>query len=110
MKNKKVEKEEYLEDDGRTVVDMSGVEKLSMFGNRALLKKWEAIDENEKLSHEFREQTKNPSWMKQSISFGETKYHILGALKAGLLIWLVYALSFGGFLLALTMLFKYVLK
>lgn len=110
MKNKETESDNIFEDDGRTIVDMRGVEKLSLFGNRDRIKEWESIDQEERQSQENRDMRENPSWMKSEMSKEETKYHILGALKAALMIWLVYALSFGGFIWILTRIFKHILK
>jgi len=82
-------KREYADDDGRTIADMSGVERPSLWGVRPP-----------------EERTKPPAsppappeedrpWEDASMGPEERRMYVLGALKAGLLIALVFIVALG---------------
>lgn len=71
-------KKQYDDDDGRTIADMSQVTRPSLFGHVG-----ERKDEGEKKENEIK------------LSRGERFAAVMGAMKAGLLIALVYVIVFG---------------
>ena len=75
-----------FEDDGRTVADMSGIERQPMF-----LPKFKHLKKEEQ--NENANQSDKP-WEDNSFSKKERKSFIFGALGAGLLIGAVFALAF----------------
>ncbi|MCR5796246.1 MAG: hypothetical protein K6G61_12975 [Solobacterium sp.] len=81
-------------DDGRVIADMHGVQKRSILIPDAV---------KERFENDF---VKPSGSSDNSLSEDESKWYILGALKAGLLIWLVYAVCFGLFIFLLTFLFS----
>lgn len=77
-------KKSYEDDDGRTIVDMSQVERPSMFGFRADLLP-------EKRREQPQARKKSRPWEEEApISPKERRMYALGALKAALLIGLAY--------------------
>lgn len=78
------------EDDGRTIVDMSGVERPNLFSFRR-------PSEEPGLPEEQRRQNAE-SWEEQSVSREERRWLILGTIKASLLVGAAFA---GGILLAI---------
>ena len=84
------------EDDGRVVADMQGVEK------RHILIPDAAKD---RFANDFVKPS--GSRIDDGLTDEERKWYLLGALKAGLMIWLVYAVCFGLFIFLLTFLFSH---
>ena len=80
-------KRRYEDDDGRTVVDMSGVERPNLFTPR--IPSQEAKPERETLD----------------LSPGERRWAILGMLKAAFLIIIPYAVGLGGIILLMDLFF-----
>ena len=66
------------EDDGRTIVDMSGVERPNLFSFRP------RPDEPERPEEERR--ANNESWLRSEVSGEERRWLILGTIKAALLV------------------------
>ena len=66
------------EDDGRTIVDMSGVERPNPFGFRRLPKEPALPEEQRRANAD--------SWKEQSVSREERRWLILGTIKASLLV------------------------
>ncbi len=92
MKNRN---EEY-EDDGRTIVDMSSIERPNLFSFRST-----------EPSRNVPESPKNDCpWEDHSISKEERRWAIFGALKASLLIGLAYVVGLGIVILLLVLYFK----
>ncbi len=79
----------YDDDDGRTIVDMSGVERPSMFGH---------LPKSEKKNPVFsapEEKKPDRPWEDHSFSKSERRAAIRGALSAALLIGLAYIVGLG---------------
>ena len=79
----------YDDDDGRTRVDMSGVERPSMFGH---------LPRSERKNPVFsapEEKNPNRPWEDHSLSRSERRAAIRGALSAALLIGLAYIVGLG---------------
>lgn len=70
------------EDDGRTIADMSGVERPSLFGHIP------GIDDDR------RPAPRRPSDVQEDLTPEERKWAVLGALKAALSIGMVYLVGF----------------
>ncbi len=77
----------YNDDDGRTIVDMSGVERPSMFGHMPPKKENPVFSAPE-------EKPERP-WEESGYTRGERNAAIWGALKAGLLVALAYIVGLG---------------
>ena len=86
------------EDDGRVIADMGTVRKRNLFLPRSLSES----EKNEKPEYLFQRQKKNT--FDDGMTREESRWVMLGALKAAFLIWLVYAVVFGLFILLLTLL------
>ena len=85
-------KRRYEDDDGRTVVDMSGVERPNRFTPR--------IPSQEAKSRDWeRERRAKPERETLDLRPGERRWAILGMLKAALLIATPFAIGLGGILL-----------
>lgn len=76
---------EEQEDDGRTIVDMSGVERPNLFGFRPNADEPDLPEEQRRANAE--------SWMGQTVSREERRWVILGTIKASLLVGSVFALG-----------------
>ena len=78
----------YDDDDGRTIVDMSGVERPSMFGH---------MPQSGKKNPVFSAPEEKPErpWEQSGYSRSERRAAVRGALTAGLLIALAYILGLG---------------
>ena len=92
MKNRN---EEY-EDDGRTIVDMSAVERPNLFSFRS--------PEQAKMPSE--PQKNDRPWEDHSMNKEERRWAIFGALKASLLIGLAYVVGLGIAILLLVLYFN----
>ncbi len=77
----------YDDDDGRTIVDMSGVERPSMFGHLPQKKENRAFSAPE-------EKPERP-WENSGYNRSERRAAVFGALKAGLLVALAYIVGLG---------------
>lgn len=89
-------KRRYEDDDGRTIVDMSGVERPNLFTPR--------IPSQEAKSRETERRQQEAMASDRSretldLSPGERRWAILGVLKAAFLIAIPYALGLGGIIL-----------
>ncbi len=80
-------RKKYDDDDGRTIVDMSGVERPSMFGHMAPPKENPVFSKPE-------EKPERP-WEDSGYSRSERRAAVFGALKAGLLVALAYIVGLG---------------
>lgn len=95
---KKNQKNQYEEDDGRTVADMSDLQRSTFLGGwrpiggSAVPEKPERPDENQS--------SKRRPWEDDSLTKEERRMYVLGAMKATLLIGMVYVVG-GGLLIAL---------
>lgn len=78
----------YDDDDGRTIVDMSGVERPSMFGH---------LPSSEKKNPVFSAPEEKPErpWEENGYSKSERRAAVGGALSAALLIGLAYIVGLG---------------
>ncbi len=85
----------YDDDDGRTIADMSDVTGPSMFLPRKSGRKKPPIEQNESGDSE-------PEWEP-----GDRRLYIFGALRAALLIALVYAVGFALVIGLLLLIWKY---
>ena len=91
-------KQRYEDDDGRTVVDMSGVERPNLFTPR--------IPSQEAKSRDWeRERRAKPERETLDLSPGERRWAILGMLKAAFLIIIPYAVGLGGIILLMDLFF-----
>lgn len=81
-------KKTYDDDDGRTIVDMSGVERPSMFGHMP------ASGKKDPVFSAPEEKPERP-WEESGYSRSERRAAVRGALTAGLLIALAYILGLG---------------
>lgn len=89
-------KRRYEDDDGRTIVDMSGVERPNLFTPRI------PSQEAKSRETERRQQEAIASDRPREtldLSPGERRWAILGVLKAAFLIAIPYALGLGGIIL-----------
>lgn len=73
------------EDDGRTIVDMSGVERPNLFSFRRLPEEPSLPEEQRKANAR--------SWQGQSVSREERRWLILGTIKASLLVGAAYGVG-----------------
>ncbi len=87
--------EEY-EDDGRTIVDMSAVERPNLFSFRT--------PEQPKITSE--PQKNDRPWEDHSFNKEERRWAIFGALKASLLIGAAYVIGLGIVILLLVLYFN----
>ena len=95
MKNKR----EYDDDDGRTVVDMRGVERMPLFGS--------IIPPSRRELEAPSEKRKKPAWEDEFHLTGKEKFwYIMGTLKAALLIALAYIIGLGLIVGAMVLFFK----
>ena len=91
-------KRRYEDYDGRTVVDMSGVERPNLFTPR--------IPSQEAKSRDWeRERRAKPERETLDLSPGERRWAILGMLKAAFLIIIPYAVGLGGIILLMDLFF-----
>lgn len=91
-------KKEYDDDDGRTVVDMRGVEKMPLFGSLVPLSRRELERPEEKSSR---------PWETEFRLTGREKFwYIMGTLKAALLIASAYIFGLGLIILLMLMVFS----
>lgn len=90
---------EYDDDDGRTVVDMRGVERMPLFGS---------ITPPSRRELEALSKKKNkPAWEDEFRLTGKEKFwYIMGTLKAALLIALAYIVGLGLIIGAMILVFK----
>ncbi len=84
-------KKEKFEDDGRTVADMSGIERQPLILPR-LPKKKNAPDQNEN----------ETPWEDNGMNKGERRAFISGAMTAALLVGLVFAVAIGAVIFLIT--------
>ncbi len=84
-------KKEKFEDDGRTVADMSGIERQPLILPR-LPKKKNAQDQNEN----------ETPWEENGMNRGERRAFISGAMTAALLVGLVFAVAIGAVIFLIT--------
>ena len=77
----------YDDDDGRTIVDMSGVERPSMFGHM--------LPKKDNPVFSAPEEKSDRPWEDNGYSRSERRAAVFGALKAGLLIALAYIVGLG---------------
>lgn len=89
-------KKQYDEDDGRTIVDMSGVGDDSLFSLGKISRKDFQNPDDEKKS-------KNPYDYSPDITREERRWYILGALKAALLIGGAFIVGLGLLVFLLTL-------
>lgn len=85
---------EFEEDDNRTIADMSGVQRPRLFGGLIFPRAGAERRVPEVKEHEA--ETEKPE-----ILPGERKWYVLGAIKAALLIGVVYIGVLGGLILLL---------
>ena len=88
-------KQQYDDDDGRVIADMTDVRKRNLF-----------LPQNMSL----RKEQPHPAADRSNddpLSGDEGRWYLFGALRAALLIWLVYAAAFGLFIWLLTFLFRH---
>ncbi len=88
------------EDDGRVIADMGTVHKRSFLLPEAMTDR----SRNEKPEYLIPNQKQTAG---DDLTKEESRWYILGALKAGFLIWLAYAVGFGLFLLLITLLSRH---
>ena len=92
-------KRTYDDDDGRTIVDMSGVERPNMFGHlpRSEKNQFFAADVAKKNRAFSAPEPKKPDrpWEDHSMSRSERGAAVRGALSAALLIGLAYIVGLG---------------
>ena len=79
----------YDDDDGRTIVDMSGVERPSMFGHLP-----KSSGKNRAFSAPEEKKPERP-WEQSGYSRSERRAAVSGALSAALLIGLAYIVGLG---------------
>ena len=91
-------RQQYDDDDGRVIADMTDVRKRNLFLPQALSDR----RRNEKPVHPETERSNE-----DPLSGDEGRWYLFGALRAALLIWLVYAAAFGLFIWLLTLLFRH---
>lgn len=89
------------EDDGRVIADMGTVHKRNLLIPRSLSDR----EKNEKPEYLIPAQKQNSDY--DGLTREESRWYILGALKAAFLIWLAYAVGFGLFIFLLTLLFRH---
>jgi hypothetical protein len=90
-------KRTYEDDDGRTIVDMSGIGAPSLFVPKRAKKENRRHSEPEQLEPDR-------PWEDHSMSREERRWYVLGALKASLLIALAFIVGLG-LVIALMLLF-----
>lgn len=97
------EKEDNLIDDGRTIVDMTGVERPALFGRN-----YKAEKAKRRELEAPKEEAEVKPWEqdKDKMSKEDRMAVIKGALGASFLIWLCYAVVFGVVILVLFLIFK----
>ncbi|MCQ2555463.1 MAG: hypothetical protein MJ171_07410, partial [Clostridia bacterium] len=103
QKTMKKQKKEDFYDDGRTIVDMSGVGRKELFGRNRNM-----IDEDHNDISELPKR-ELPPWeeaTKRAQDRKETRQAVKGAILAGILIWAVYAVVFGLVILGMVLLSK----
>lgn len=88
---------EFEDDDGRTIVDMRGVEKMPLFGSLVPPSRRELEKPTEK---------KDPWKEEYRMSNGEKFWYILGSLKAALLIASAYIIGLGAIILLMILVFS----
>lgn len=93
-------------DDGRTIADMSGVERPSLLGSLAGERMRDAIKRSGHASREEHPRTDRP-WEDTGLSREERRWYLLGALKAALLIALVFIVGLGLFIALLLLLWNH---
>lgn len=79
----------YDDDDGRTIADMSGVERQAMFLPRVPRRDLLRPPQQERPAEEER------PWEETGLSREERRWYILGAMKAAMLIALVFIVGLG---------------
>ena len=87
------ENRQYEDDDGRVIADMSEVRRRNILIPTR-------IRHEERLQAPQEARKRNP-WESDDVTPEQTRWAMFGALKAGLLIFLVYAVVFGLFILLL---------
>ncbi|MBR2726512.1 MAG: hypothetical protein IKD71_01290 [Solobacterium sp.] len=91
-------KRQYDDDDGRVIADMSDVRKRNLFLPHTLSRQpgnQQPVIPNTAGSND------------DPLQGEEGRWYLFGALRAALLIWLVYAAAFGLFIWLLTFLFRH---
>ena len=91
-------KKQYDDDDGRVIADMTDVRKRSLFLPQAV------SDHRRKEAQEYRSASRNNN---DPFTREEGRWYLFGALRAAIMIWLVYAAAFGLFIWLLTFLFRH---
>lgn len=89
----------YDDDDGRTIVDMRGVEKMPLFGSLVPLSRRELEPPKEKKSA-------RPWESENRLTADQKLWYILGTLKAALLIASVYIIGLGLIILLMVIVFS----
>lgn len=99
----KKEKEDNFIDDGRTIIDMSGVERPALFGRN-----YKAERAKRRELETPKEEVEAKPWEqdKDKMSKEDRRAVIKGALGASFLIWLCYAVVFGIVILIMYFIFK----
>lgn len=99
----KRKKEDNFIDDGRTIIDMSGVERPALFGRNFKEEKRKRRE-----LEDLGEVKEEKPWEKEKnkMSKEERGLVLKGALRASLLVWLCYAVVFGIVILIMFLIFK----
>ena len=87
----------YEDDDGRTIADMSGVERPNLLGFR--------LPPDRAARGASTEQAETPQdrpWEKTELTSAERRAVVWGAVKAGILIALAFIVSFAALILVMT--------
>ncbi len=93
-------------DDGRTVADMSGLERPSLLGSLVGGRARDAIKRPGHAAQEERPRQDRP-WEDAGLSREERRWYLLGALKAALLIAVVFIAGLGLFIALLLLLWNH---
>ena len=91
-------KKHYDDDDGRVIADMTDVRKRNLFLPHTL---------NSRQKDAYPASSGRERPVDDPLSGDEGRWYIFGALRAAVLIWLVYAVVFGVFILGLVLWFRH---
>ncbi len=94
------------DDDGRTIADMSGVEHPSLLGSLVGARMSDAIKRPGRSAQESPSRKDRP-WEDTGLSREERRWYLLGALKAALLIAVVFIAGLGLFIALLLLLWNH---